>query len=433
MTRVAVDGVGYTEASTLLHDANQWAARYHGELRAGLAETGAMAGDSSFADGFATSYDKAARAATQAFDDLVTSCANLGRYAFASLENHTRAELASTFGGTVVTDQPSMLGRDWCDVAPIQVPSALGGDPSSLPGWANAILDHVEGFVWPDADLDRLAAAGTTWRTAAGHLELVASHADRAVPWLWEERSPEIPLAADAITDLASATRDLAAECTALGASCDDYARAVREQRDAILDLVHDLLRDAVLIQVGGAVLTGVTAGFSNAGAAGLNVLKIGAEAPRFLRMLNALRLYAAGAALRLESTATAVTSARLRLARFVEARAVLRGEAGSFQLGRNTDRGTSFLERHEGGPMRAHAIEKHVGKSDDYLRARLAAEGKRAVSTFADERSRTIAAGHALTEHRVAGQIAGLRSSSARRALPIESHDSSGLWGGSC
>ncbi len=386
MTRLAVAGVGYTEASTLLHDAHLWGARHHAQLRDGLAGTGAMAGDSSFADAFATSYDAAARVATAALADLVTSCAQLARIALVSLENHTRAELASTVGADpeVVTEAPSMLSGGWVEVTPFDVPSSLGGDLSSLPGWANAILDHVEGFLWPDADLDRLAQAATAWRAAAAQLEELAVHVDRAAHWLDEERSPEIPIAIAAITDLAAVTRDLAAECAGLGASCSDYAAAVQEQRAAILDLVHDLLRDAVLIQMAGFALGFATAGTTNYAAGALNLAKISAEAPRFHRMIQTLRFYAFQSSLTLNSRATALTSIQLRLERYVGARVALRGEAGTIQMG---GRSKSFLELHEGGAVGGHTIRKHVGKSDDYLRARLRRERSRAmVSTFFDE-----------------------------------------------
>uniref|UniRef100_UPI002B26F77E RNase A-like domain-containing protein n=1 Tax=Nocardioides sp. TaxID=35761 RepID=UPI002B26F77E len=43
-------------------------------------------------------------------------------------------------------------------------------------------------------------------------------------------------------------------------------------------------------------------------------------------------------------------------------------------------------LKAHEGGALKGHTMERHVGKSDDYLRHRLRTERKTEVSTFTDE-----------------------------------------------
>ncbi len=46
--------------------------------------------------------------------------------------------------------------RATSSVLSCSLPSSLGGDLSGLPSWAAWILDQVEGFVWPDADSERL-------------------------------------------------------------------------------------------------------------------------------------------------------------------------------------------------------------------------------------------------------------------------------------
>lgn len=385
-TAIRIDGAGYTQASLALHAGNQWAARYYGVLGDALVDTGAMAGDSSFAEPFSQGYDEAARSATQTFDNLITSYANLGRYAFASVENHTRAELASTFGALVVTDAPSMLTNSWYDVVPITIAPSLGGDPSSMPAWANWVLDKVEGFIWPDADLERLRRTGDAWRTAADHLELVAQNADCSVACLCEIRSPEIPLAVNAVSGLAAATRDLGAQLNALGDACSGYADAVEQQREAVLDLLHDLLRDAIIIQGIGFLAGLVSFGSANAGATAINIAKIGAESSRFRAMIEIIRACSVEAQVALKASGTAIVATDVKLRRFVEARMALRGEAGTIELGASGRRGKSFLELHEGGAMKGHTLRKHVGKTDEFLRRRLVQERKHMASTFTDD-----------------------------------------------
>lgn len=389
--RIHVEGVGYGDASALLHDGNRWAAFHFSHLGDELTGTAAMAGDSSFATTWAASYDEAAASLVRSYADAVGALGSLGRFAFASLENHTRAERASVIGGPRLVDldaMPSMLTDDWVDVLPLAPPTSLGGDPSSLPGWATTILDHVEGFVWPDADVDRLRAAAGTWRSAAGSLADLATYPRRAVGELLTELSPEVLPATAAIGRAAGAIEQLGAGCADLGRLCDEYADEVEAHRQAVLDLASDLMRDAVLIQAAGFLAGFVTLGTTNGGALAINAAKIAAAAPRFKRILDTLRLYGQAAAQSLQGTRYAVAGAGARLRPMADARLLMTAEVG--QVGaKAAGRLPSFLARHEGGPMKAHTMRKHVGKSDAYLRARLRADKrKQFVSTFDDAES---------------------------------------------
>ncbi len=385
MTKLDVSGAGYVDGSALLHDGNVWAASHLRRLADGLAGTGSMAGDSSFADAWAREYDGAAAAALLSFTDAVTALGNLGRLALASWENHTRAERASTYGGVALVDEVALGTHDWVEVRPSAPPTVLGGDPSSLPGWANTILDHVEGFVWPDADLDRLRSAAATWRAAAEGLDDVATFPGRAVDALWSECSPEILPATAAIGRLRLAIDDLADQCRDLAGLCEGYASAVEEQRAAILDLVEEMLVEAAAIQAAGFLLGLVSFGAGNGGAVAVNLARIAAASPRFTHLLVLLRRYADDAAEALSGTRVAMAGVGARLKPMSDTRLLMSAEVG--QVGAKARPVSGFLARHEGGPMGAHTIEKHVGKTDDYLRQRLRREPRaRSLSTFTDE-----------------------------------------------
>ncbi|MDO9456588.1 hypothetical protein [Nocardioides sp.] len=353
MTRVDVDGVGYTQCSALLADANRWAAVHVDTLSSALAGSGAMAGDSSFASEFAAAYDEAAAATVGAFDDVVGGLGSLCRIAYCSFENHERAERSSIASTIVVSSEPSAMADVLYESASPAPPSSLGGDASFLPGWANVILDHIEGFVWPDADVDRLRSTAKTWRTAAAHLDDLVDLSGRAMLELFQERSPEVPLATNAIAGLRMGIRDLAGTCEQLATACDEYADAVEKQRDLILDLVKDLIRDAVLIAAAGFVLGLVTGGSTNAVAAWINSGKLAAEVPKFKAFVETLRLYAAGAANGLRTTTTAVAQVQIKLSRFRNAApirtwghsAVLDG--GALRRLRNTINNPKLLDPH--------------------------------------------------------------------------------------
>ena len=92
-------------------------------------------------------------------------------------------------------------------------------------------------------------------------------------------------------------------------------------QRAAILDLVHDLLRDAVIIEGIGIVLGTLTAGATAAGATALNAARIAAAAPRLLRIISTLRTLASTCAAPLRFAATALRDVRRELAVFRRAR----------------------------------------------------------------------------------------------------------------
>ncbi len=344
MTNLAIAGVGYTEAFQVLRDANQYAALHHTRLGEGLARSAGMAGDSSFASAWAASYDDTAALAVAAFEDVVAALGATARLCAGCLDNHVRADLASA--ALDPGAWPSLRVEHPYEVSSFVPPPSLGGDPSSLPGWANAILDHVEGFVWPDADLDALHAVASVWTGLSDHLDSLAELIARAISHLWGERSPEIPMAIDALGRLRDAVGELAEEAGYLARSCSDYAAAVQAQRDAILDLVHDLLRDAVIIQAAGFLVGLVTAGTANAAAGGLNVAKIAAEGPRFLAMLDHLRDLAYTASLGLNAGATTITGIQTRLGPFVRARLALRSEAGRVRLA--SAYGRDWMRAHE-------------------------------------------------------------------------------------
>ena len=124
-----------------------------------------MAGDASIAEEFASAYDDAAASCLAAVGDLVDAFTTCGRLTAACLANHGHAENRSLISGrTVFNGTPCVAG--YVAVLSCSLPSSLGGDLSGLPSWASWILDQIEGFVWPDADTDRLRAAASAWRAA---------------------------------------------------------------------------------------------------------------------------------------------------------------------------------------------------------------------------------------------------------------------------
>ena len=393
MSRVDVVGTGYAGASEILQDANQVAALRHQLLASDLHGYGAMAGDSSFAEGFASSYDEGAAAVLAGLGEAVHALAVSGQMCFASLENHSRAELASHLSAPSAWPTVEFDRGRWYEAEPAAIPSVLGGDLEGLPGWASFILDHVEGFAWPDADLDRLRAAAADWHTHAEAVAHLASYPDRASTRLSEERSPEVTQAVEVVSRVGTAVADIAAQMHVIGDSCSGYADAVETHREEILALVRDLIRDALIIEGVGMILSTVTFGGAGAGATAVNVAKISAETPRFMLILESLRAASLNYSLAMSSGTSVVESAVVRLERFRSARiarGIVKDERGSIDLSGFLGKGWSgstYRDLSEYG--RGHVLREHVGKTYDDLLTRLAKDPrKKYVSSFYDERS---------------------------------------------
>ena len=218
MSRSVLDLPTYHSAADQLLQANHYAAGGYGSLTRGLADGAAMAGDDATSEEFADAYDDAAREAVAAYADLVASFTTLGRLVARSADNHGRADVASALGSAEPfdpADPPSLLG------GPVVVdldepPSSVGGE-SSAPALWDLVADQLEGWVWPDADVDRLRSIAGVWRQAAASLRVLPTYCDAAVGALGEQVSPEIPLAVEAVSDLAVSPELLALSCDQLG------------------------------------------------------------------------------------------------------------------------------------------------------------------------------------------------------------------------
>ena len=244
--------------------------------------------------------------------------------------------------------------------SPSSPPSALGGDSPACPK-ANWILDHIEGFVWPNADTDRLRDAAGVWRMAAEALSELTDRCGEAVASLEAQRSPEIEFAVAAVTEIRSTVDDIAGEFHALAGACEQYAAQVDQKRQEVLALVEEILQmivEGIVISVAIGVITGGAGAVASSGAV---VARVVAQSPRFAAILNALRALVETSATALRTTHTALRSSRLRLSKFVDARLAMRNEFGHLVLGgRAFGWGRGSLLRHErfGG----HTLRKHSG-----------------------------------------------------------------------
>ena len=327
---------GYTRAADACLTANQTSAVLTEALAGRLAATSGMAGNDATSTGFAAAYDGSARVAVAALADLTHAFIGAGRLLAATGAHHAAAEEGA--GGTAVLGYAGDLHESaYARISPALPPTSLGPQEPSL-GVVDAwILDQVEGFAWPGADIERLRAAGDAWRRAAASTAGLADGVDVAVSMVEAQRSPEVPLAVEALTGLATLIGDVAWQLSGLATACDDYADAVEEARArtrALLVEVAQMIVEGAAISV---VITGLSGGLGGGATVAAAAARVRAQAPRFHALLTALRTGVAAPAARLERVGDELTRVRSRVERFLHVPA--RSEMGAIRAGRGADR----------------------------------------------------------------------------------------------
>lgn len=337
--RISVECGGYAEAAAACRTANHISALLTESLAGKLVGYAGMAGDDATSGDFAAAYDPAARQAVATLTDLTHALIGLGRLVDASGRNHDRAEAAAArrtnayVGGGLDEDS-------YVRVSPASPPSSLGGSVAAGLGDVHAwILDQVEGFVWPGADVGLLRDAAAGWRRTSGSVADLTAHLDVVAGLLERQVSPEIPLALAAIIDLRSHVEDAADQLLALAEACDDYATAVEDTRErtrALLTEIGQMVIEEVALTV---VVAGLTGGFGGGAKALAALARIRAQAPRFHTLLVSLRAVVATAASRLRAAEDQLARAREGFDRFLRLR--VRDERGEMvnPLGWTTNR----------------------------------------------------------------------------------------------
>ena len=379
--RITVECSGFTRAADACLTANHVAALLTESLSSRLTTTAGMAGDDATSIDFATAYDAGAAEAVAALADLTHAFTGAGRLLAATGDNHERAEAGAAqlpYDGTTALDDSAFARVD-----PPSPPSSLGAQEPSLGVVERWILDLVEGFVWPGADVAALTDAASEWRHAAATTARLADHVDVAISLLEAQRSPEVPLAVDALTELTTLIGDTAWQVSNLATACEDYAAAVeaaRERTRALLAEVAQMIVEGAAISV---IVTGLTGGLGGGATAAAAAARVRSAAPRFYALLVSLRAGVATAAARLERARDDLSDVRARLEKFLRVQA--RDEAGTIKHpGGWLPRRRGWLRDHEVPP--GHTLERHVGKSSEDLMRRLEVSGRRQASSFVDE-----------------------------------------------
>lgn len=382
--RLSVECGAFTRAADACRTANQIAALLAGSLSSRLVECAAMAGDDASSVEFAQAYDAGAREAVLALADLTHSFIGLGRLLDTTGAHHAAAEAASAQMAVVAYVGGSLDSDAFVRIRPAVPPSSLGAQEASLERVDQWILDRIEGFVWPGADVDRVRRAAGAWRRSAASVAVLTDHVEAATDLLGHQRSPEVPIAVAALHELASLINDTAWQLGSVATACEDYAAAVDDARArtvAILAEIGQLVVEGVAISV---LVSGVTGGLGGTAAAGVALARVRAYAPRFHAALLTLRAGAATAAARLRTAHDELLVVRTRAEKFL--RVPARNERGEMKQLRGwvPTRKAGWLAAHEKPP--GHTVSAHVGKTVEQLEERCRLKAIDEASSFADQ-----------------------------------------------
>ena len=381
--RLAISRQGYTSAVDALVSGNQFAAWSALRLCERLGGFAGMAGDDPTATEFASSYDAAAAASVEALESTVGALGALGRLVEASITNHALADRRSTLPGWArsVVGPPTVADRAVGVLLPAP-PSSLGADPGGPSGPAGMVLDLLQDVFWPNADTDRVRAAGACWTAASESVDLLTADCDSAVSALDGEQSPEIPIAIAVVSDVRGRIGDLSAQLAALGTACSEYADHVESKRSELLSLLEDLVVELGITAVLGGIGTFLSGGAAGGIATGVGATRLASAAGRARGILDSLRILAGGTALGVRPVAVTAGEVTAQTARINSARVLLTeaGESGGAGEGVH-----AWLARqaNAGG----HIWQRHVAKTNAELRSRLLSDPKiTAASTFPDK-----------------------------------------------
>lgn len=295
MVQLDIDGGSFDSAAEALFTGNGSAASHYNRLTGKLSVYGAMAGDDTTSEEFAKEYDVAAKDAVDAFNDVVDSFATLGVLTATTVENHRAANAASVYNKPppVYDGNGALPAGGPLDVPEFSPPSSLGGDNADMPDFWNEIVDHLEGFAWPNANTGKLREAAGTWRDMAGDIDRLKTYPERAVNMFASNKSPEVPVATEALNEFKTAIGDVATEYRTIAQACDDYAQEVDDHRDIIKGILRDLAIEAGVSIAAGAIVGLFTFGGGAVAGTAIAASRFVAAARKVIKALRALKALA--------------------------------------------------------------------------------------------------------------------------------------------
>jgi colicin D len=285
---------------------------------AGVLEGSAgMAGSDNGAHAWASKYDPLSRDAVGAASAVVSAAGKISDLLHATAVNHANGDQQSAINDP----HPPAVPPASVPVFPVpSVPSAEGGF-GDVPGWWHPIQAYGQGELWPNGHQDQLHAAAQAWRNTAAGLQAAIFAANGAMPYLANQKSPEIPAATANCNKVRDAMNSAAEGCDVAAKSCDDYASGIDAAHHRIVHEMEVLGGTVAVTEVVAAVLIPFTAGASEAVSKVVDVSRLTAVGARIATIIREFRAAAELSALPTVSAAGAAARSTSELGPLLAAR----------------------------------------------------------------------------------------------------------------
>lgn len=371
MLPVEVDSTGYVDAVAQLAGANRGVVDAVNKLTDTLYASGSMAGSDTGGTEWAAKYDPAAKQLVQAGCSMGDALANMANLLNGSLVNHAGADHAAMISPSAPAAASGDTNPDHCTeslVAPAP-PSAAGGT-GDQPGWWHWIAGHVGGLLWPDADTDRLRAAGSAWSTAGTTIadqQYAVWAADSA---LYAISSPEMDDVHGACEDIVKHLQDLGTMCISVGNACTDYAGYVDDKHQEVEDELKSFIEWTAVIEGGSFLLSEIGGEIWGQGIEGAEISN---AAGKVVKILTKLIELARTVKTAIETAVKGLAELVLKLGKFVNAKLVKAMEETGVALARDIPEDLKALEG-KGAltPSELDAIDFYTGPGYDALNSHL-------------------------------------------------------------
>ncbi|SDJ38040.1 hypothetical protein SAMN05444157_3087 [Frankineae bacterium MT45] len=287
-----VDPSAFGAAALSLRSLERTASDAALRLSSTLNSNGGMAGSDHGGTAWAVAYDGGAREVLDGLANYVSGLAHFSQLMAATGANHSVSEVNS-----VIPDQCAPPSSDYplspsytgpgSTVLELPTPdSAHGGSGAAPAGWH--FISGLVGYFWPNGHQGKLRAAAAGWSAMASALREPNVSAI-ATPHLTGQRSPEVPLIAECVSEFGGHSEALAQACENLGGACRSYADNLDDAHSQVIAELRELVEQSAAFAVIGAGLTIFTAGISDAAATGAVAARAAAVAARVGGILGRL------------------------------------------------------------------------------------------------------------------------------------------------
>jgi hypothetical protein len=287
---LVVETEEFARAASAAHqDCAEPISRALGMLMSSLEGCGSMAGSDPGGRDWASSYDRAARAAATAQVDSVNGGYRLALLFAQSARNYEHADIASSASPAdrhaVNAMAASLPGPASLSYTP-SLPTASGGSGGGPTGWG--LVQQAVGYAWPNGHQDRLRHAADAWSASARVIDDAALNANMASVGFGLARLPEHDDMVTVCCAMCAHLQELAAVQRSLANACEELAHHIDQVHSDIENELGGLVWQSAVVEGAGLALSFVTLGTAEVPTQGVEASRVASIARRIKELIEA-------------------------------------------------------------------------------------------------------------------------------------------------